>query len=172
MLNEEKTSKYYDTFYGHKVSDYALENGRLDYATLSKCFDCVLCNQITEVDPYIFDSVESGDFEDFYYNGEEITRAEYEAKEEEIEEAIEEAEENDNEEEIERLEAERDNLEKCERDIFQYFIVSNNAIDLLKEAGELVFYCEPLDVYIWGVTHCGTSWDYVLTSIKLRERKE
>ena len=26
---------------------------------------------------------------------------------------------------------------------------------------------EKLDIYIWAVTHFGTSWDYVLTDIKL-----
>ena len=32
---------------------------------------------------------------------------------------------------------------------------------------EILFYNETLDMYVWGVTHCGTSWNYVLTDIKL-----
>lgn len=35
--------KYY---YGNPISEYGLENGYVDYATLSKCFDAVLNNDI------------------------------------------------------------------------------------------------------------------------------
>ena len=52
-------------------------------------------------------------------------------------------------------------------EIFQYFIVSDNGAEILQEAEEIVFYNETLDMYVWGVTHWGTSWDYVLTNIPL-----
>lgn len=32
---------------------------------------------------------------------------------------------------------------------------------------EYVIYNEKLDIYVWAITHFGTSWDYVLTDIKL-----
>ena len=67
------------------------------------------------------------------------------------------------EEQIEELESE----ENDSPEIFQYFIVSSNAVDILAYNNEIVFYCEALDMYIWGVTHWGTSWDYVLTDIPL-----
>ena len=51
-------------------------------------------------------------------------------------------------------------------EIFQYFIVSDNGAEILQEAEEIVFYNETLDMYVWGVTHWGTSWDYVLTDIR------
>lgn len=35
--------KYY---YGNAISEYGMENGRVDYATLAKCFDAVLNNDI------------------------------------------------------------------------------------------------------------------------------
>ncbi len=57
-------------------------------------------------------------------------------------------------------------------DIFQYYIVSDNGAEILKEAGEIVYYNEQLDMYLWGVTHYGTSWDYVLTDIKIELREE
>ena len=172
MNNEQtNTSKYYDTFYGHKVSDYALKYGRLDYGTLAKCFDAILCNNIPQVDNEIFDNVESGDFESFYYDGEEITREKYEEEIEELENKIASLSIKENYKEIEELEEEKDKFERCENDVFQWFIVSYNALELLKECGELVFYSPLLDCYIWGVTHYGTSWDYVLTSLKLRERE-
>ena len=52
--------------------------------------------------------------------------------------------------------------------IFQDYIISERGYEFLKDfTDEIVFYNEKLDVYIWGVTHFGTSWDYVLTDIRL-----
>ena len=33
---------------------------------------------------------------------------------------------------------------------------------------EIVYYNEELDMYVWGITHYGTSWDYVLTDIAIK----
>lgn len=52
-------------------------------------------------------------------------------------------------------------------EIFQYFIVDFNGAEILQEAEEIVYYNEELNLYIWGVTHYGTSWDYVSTNIKI-----
>lgn len=53
-------------------------------------------------------------------------------------------------------------------DIYQYYIISSNGADILQNyTDEIIFYNEELDLYVWGVTHFGTSWDYVLTDIKL-----
>ena len=53
-------------------------------------------------------------------------------------------------------------------DIYQYYIISEYGYEFLEEhTDEIVFYNEKLDIYLWGVTHFGTSWDYVLTDIKL-----
>lgn len=51
-------------------------------------------------------------------------------------------------------------------EIFQYYIVSDLGAEILQEYDEIVFYNEKFDMYLWGVTHWGTSWDYVLTDIK------
>ena len=54
----------------------------------------------------------------------------------------------------------------CE--VYQYYIISYGGYDFLKEyTDEIVYYHEELDMYLWGITHFGTSWDYVLTDIKL-----
>ena len=42
----EKEQKYY---YGNPISDYGLENGRVDYGTLAKAFDAVLNNDIMDL---------------------------------------------------------------------------------------------------------------------------
>ena len=52
-------------------------------------------------------------------------------------------------------------------DIFQYYIISAQGAEILqRETEEIVFYNEELDMYVWGVTHFGTAWDYVLTDIQ------
>lgn len=39
---------YGEYFFGNKISDYGLENGFVDYGTLSKAFDAVLNNDIMQ----------------------------------------------------------------------------------------------------------------------------
>lgn len=54
------------------------------------------------------------------------------------------------------------------KEIYQMFVISERGAEILQElTDEIVFYNEKLNIYIWGVTHWGTSWDYVLTDIKI-----
>ena len=54
-------------------------------------------------------------------------------------------------------------------DVYQYYIITYGGARTLAEfTDELVYYHEELDMYLWGITHFGTSWDYVLTDIKLK----
>lgn len=164
MTNTEK--KY---FYGNEVSSYGVEHGKVDYRCFSKAFDCVLNNDLMstlESNGYYFELV-SG----FIDNSEEIEETTSDIEElEELEESGEITD--DQSAELDNL---RDYLEHLEEedgqipcaDIFQYYIVPSTewVLDLLKENNEIVFYNEELDLTIWGVTHWGTSWDYVLTNI-------
>lgn len=120
--------KYY---YGNPISQYGLENGRVDYGTLAKCFDTVLNNDIMSLtyDIGYWDQV-SGII--------------------------------NNTDQIEELEREQDDQE-----VFQWYIVDDWGASLLTEINEIVYYNETLNMYLWGVTHYGTSWDYVLTNIKI-----
>lgn len=167
------------TFLGNEASDYAKENGYLDYATLSKAFDAVLNNDIIRATSDIgYWEQESG----FVDNSEEI---------EELNERIEEIDDRQSElidgdaeetEEYEILQNELEELqEKIEEleeetgndEIYQYYIISNNGAEILKYwTNEIVFYNEELNMYVWGVTHLGTRWDYVLTDIKLNCKEE
>lgn len=53
-------------------------------------------------------------------------------------------------------------------EIYQYYIISEYGYEFLsRHTDEIVYYNDALDVYLWGVTHFGTSWDYVLTDVKL-----
>lgn len=136
MKKIKKLSGVY--FYGNKASEYAIEKGYLDYATLSRAFDAVLCNDITK----LFYSTLCGEYtEPELVNGCEIY-------------------EDENGDEI-----------TCE--IFQYYIISDNGAQILQRyTDELLYYIDSLDVYIWGVAHFGTSWDYILTDIKINTSAE
>lgn len=121
----ERSIKLYDgKAYGHKVSHYALQNGYLDYLTLSKIVgDMVLANNIMAYTEYMGWELENG--EDFNEDGEYY-------------------------------------------DIYQHYIISEAGARFLEEfTDEIVYYHYDLDMYVWGITHFGTSWDYVLTDIKL-----
>lgn len=53
--------------------------------------------------------------------------------------------------------------------VFQDYIISVQGANILAElSDELIFYNEKLNLYVWSITHFGTSWDYVLTDIKLK----
>ena len=52
--------------------------------------------------------------------------------------------------------------------IYQEYIISQAGADFLKKyTDENVFYNCKLNMYVWGITHYGTSWDYVLTDIEI-----
>ncbi len=176
-------------FCGNEASDYAKENGFLDYATLAKAFDAVLNNDIIKNTSDIgYWDIENGSGE--YYEDNEGNIYTYNEKEEkvkELEEKVEEYEDTINEvmkhdedyeenhvyiamnENISRIREEIEALEDAHyEEIFQFFIISDNGAEILKDyTNEIVFYNESLDMYVWGVTHWGTSWDYVLTDIRL-----
>lgn len=61
-----------------------------------------------------------------------------------------------------------DQIQGLQSEILQYYIISDDFAELLQDCtNEIVFYIDALRIYVWGVTHCGTSWDYVLTDIEL-----
>lgn len=63
-----------------------------------------------------------------------------------------------------------DEEEDIYHDVFQYYIISESGYRFLSEyTDEIVYYNEDLDMYLWGITHFGTSWDYVLTDVKIVE---
>ena len=55
-------------------------------------------------------------------------------------------------------------------DIYQYYIISDSLANrLIEYTNEIIYYHNKLDIYILGVTHFGTSWDYVLTEFKIEK---
>ena len=170
-------------FYGNKISDYGLQEGYVDYRTLARCFDAVLCNNILFDSGYEYEQI--GGFPDDYYDKIDELRWEIEdleneklettrqdiwariqGEEEELNARLHDIEEiiSEKSTEIDDLENEMENYSP---EIMQYYIVSDNAVDILALNNEIVYYIDTLDLYVWGVTHWGTSWDYVLTNIKI-----
>ena len=157
-------------FYGNKISDYGIENKRLDYGTLAKAFDCVLNNSIIGFMPDYWEK-ESG----FIDNEDEIEEIKERLSDIEDEIILLINEDKEETEEYKNLEAEQAELEEKKEDlenemdyepeIYQWYIVSDQGADILKEINEIVYYNSELDMYLWGVTHWGTSWDYVLTDV-------
>lgn len=111
----EKEMVMYDgKVFGVKVSDHALENGYLDYSTLSDILEGTILNN---------DLINFGEWE--LISGED-------------------------------------------NDCMMYYIISRYGYKLLSEyTDEAVYYNDEFNVYLWGIDHYGTSWDYVLTDIKL-----
>lgn len=165
-----KNKLYGTTFCGNEASDYAKKNGYLDYATLAKAFDAVLDNDIMSQTEGVVGcwEQESG----FVDNSDEIEELEdkileLENERDEYEEFTDEYRDLDRE--IDELEDKIYDLKnETEPDIIQYYIISDSGANILESmTDEIVFYNETLDMYVWGVTHWGTGWDYVLTNIKL-----
>lgn len=67
-------------------------------------------------------------------------------------------------------------------DIYQYYIVEvdnwrlGEYKEYLQETNKpsdlILWYDNELDIYILGVSHCGTSWRYVPTNIETNEQEE
>lgn len=177
-----KEQKY---FYGNKISEYGMEHGYVDYACLAKAFDAVLNNEIMQKTYDIGYWEQESGFIDYSEEKEKL-QVQIEELKSELEELDEKVsvihldelhfvqdEYKQIENEIEKLESEIEEMTELEEnppEIYQYYIVSDYGARILKDCNEIVFYNEELDMYIWGVTHYGTSWDYVLTNIKINRQ--
>lgn len=148
----EKEKKYY---YGNAISEYGMENGYVDYATLAKAFDAVLNNDIMNL---TYDIGYWEQVSGIIYNTDELEEEKENNPSQIIGNEI-----NEINEQIEELESEQcDGLE-----VYQWFIVDDFGARLLRDINEIVYYNEKLDMYLWGVTHYGTCWNYVLTNIEI-----
>lgn len=175
----KRNKLYGTTFCGNEASDYAKERGYLDYATFAKAFDAVLNNSIMENTCDVgFWEQENGIID----NSEEVealkeeiadieNRLEFLTDEEIEEDQMLQEEINSIQEQIEELEEEQER--SYNQEIFQYYIVSDQGAEMIKQYTEdPLFHNETLDMYVWGITHYGTSWSYVLTDVKLNCKEE
>lgn len=146
----EKRKKFY-----LREEDRNEEEKRTEKASYSSVInryfsDLVLCNNIEELDPSIWDNIEVGDITYYMDNdGNYKTQEEYE---------------ND----------ETGTIDIYYDEVYQYFLCNLSKWDLdyirdFKSDSIIVSYSDMLDCNVLMVTHWGTSWKYVLTDIDLTE---
>lgn len=134
-----------------KMGDYEKEQGCASYRTLIEYFvgDIVLCNNIAKIDETIYENMNGNAFYYIDNEGNYRTLEEYN---------------NDTTGDIYEESA----------DIYQYFLCNVSGLDLqfLEKAGVIMSYSDKLDCDVLCVDHLGTSWDYVLTDVKLFDTYE
>ncbi len=116
-----------------KVEGYSIDAGTSIRCVYSQLFfpnsSLLLCNDIVEVDDELYDNLENGELWHYYdAEGNEVKA-------------------NDGYESEEAV------------DIYQYYLIDNQTAEILMHhTDEIVFWCEPLGLYVLGVTHFGTMW--------------
>ena len=179
-------------FYGNEISEYGQKNGYVDYRTFAKAFDGVMANdfinQTSEIGYWEQTSgryYEDNDGNTYDEDERDEKVEELEALEERLTEELDDIQQRMDETEDDKVydELERDYKGTEERlnevmenkyaledeqypEVYQWFIIDSNGARICEEANEIVYYNETLDLYLWGVTHYGTAWDYVLTNIR------
>lgn len=144
---KNKAIIYNEKWRGQDISKYGLEHGYIDYRCLANCCDAlILNNDIIKFDIDFWEEY-SGELYNYYNaNGDIITCEEY------------------------------DNISDGDtqhKDIYQYYIIPEYAAEFLKEyTDEIILYNERINMFLWCITHYGTSWNYVLTDIKIMEDNE
>ena len=135
-----------------RMGEYEKEQGYASYRTIIDYYigDIVLCNNIVEVDESVIDNMTlQNEIKYYNKNGEEITDDEY-------------------------YEDENAYSEEENNEIFQWYLcnVSQYDKEQLEEMGIIMSYSDKLDCDVLCVDHWGTSWDYVLTNVKLFDTYE
>ena len=179
-------------FYGNEISEYGQKNGYVDYRTFAKAFDGVMANdfmnQTSEIGYWEQTSgryYEDNDGNTYDEDERDEKLEELEELEEKLTEELDNIQQRMDETEDDKVydELERDYKGTEERlnevmenkyaledeqypEVYQWFIIDSNGARICEEANEIVYYNETLDLYLWGVTHYGTAWDYVLTNIR------
>lgn len=169
-------------FNGNEVSDYGKKQGYVDFGTFTKSLNMVLNNDLMatlENDGYYFENINIPDYSDEIEeidNKIESLEEKYNDHVEMLSEVENETDENiiskmmnDIQDELDTLKEEKEKYQDYEiDDIFQYYIIDNQAAEIFQEYTNYpVYYNDQLDIYFVGITHYGTAWSYVLTDIKL-----
>ena len=184
-------------YYGAAVSEEGIKYGKVDYKAFASAFPHILNNEIVanvdDIEPIMGDPAHHEDSKGNVYKWDEWEDrqieldklranclAELDKYEKLAEQTMDPTERRCFEAKINAL---TKTIEDCTEDIFaldeehpnevfQWYIVPAQALDHLNDADEIVWYSPTLNLYIWGVTHYGTAWEYVLTDIPCKVREE
>ena len=142
----KKAMIYKNRWRGQEISEYGLELGYIDYRCLASCVEhLILNNTIINIEGDYWETLSGSDKRYYNNNGDEISEDEYFNHDE--------------------YDGNYDYI-----DIYQFYIIPEYAAEFLMEyTNEIIYYNSKLDIHLWGITHYGTSWDYVLTNIKIEE---
>lgn len=181
------------TFLGSEISQYGIDNNRVDYAALASTYQHICCSDKLFS---ITNDWEIVNGEEYYYC-EGSKRYSSDERNERVDELQEEIDtlndrkytyiamldETDSLHKIKRLEAlieavddrisEYENIiseldKEIYDDVFSYYIIDESGVRILQDyTNELVYYSAKLETYIWGFKRNGTSWSYLLTSIEI-----
>lgn len=135
-----------------KMGEYEKEQGYASYRTIIERFigDIVLCNNIIEIDESVYENMVQENATKYYNeNGEEITEDEY-------------------------YNDENAYAENNTPEIYQWYLcnIGQWEKEQLEKMGIILSYSDKLDCDVLCVDHWGTSWDYVLTDVKLFDTYE
>ena len=136
----------------NKMGEYEKQEGYASYRTLMEFYvgDMVLCNNIVNIDPSVYDNMNNNGISYYdYETGEEKTEEEY------------------NNDESGKIEVQYP-------EIYQYFVCHLHEYDVerLTQAGVILSYSDMLECDVICVDHLGTSWDYVLTDVRFFDNYE
>jgi hypothetical protein len=145
----KKVKIYNNRWRGEEISEYGLELGYIDYRCLAECVgNMVLNNTLINIESDYWEIISGSDKHYYDNNNNEISEDEY-----------------FNHDEYDG------NYNYV--DVFQFYIITDYAAEFLSEhTNEIIYYNSKLDIHLWGVTHYGTSWDYVLTNIEIERDSE
>lgn len=134
-----------------KMGKYEKEQGVASYRTIIEqfCSDIVLCNNIVNVDESIWENMQNGSYYIDTKTGEEVSEEDY------------------NNDTTGKIEIEY-------KEIYQYYLcnITDYEKELLLKSGIILSYSNLLECDVLCVDHWGTSWDYVLTNVKLFDTYE
>ena len=158
-------------FHGAKISSYGVSEGFLDYQCMAEMAQAEFIDIYSE--EYEDACWELYNGEDCYYYDSDGHTYDYECCIERIEELKDMIANAIGEQDVSKWEKDIDSLTyNCECiGICDYMEITEEAARIMKESGsdEIVYYSKELDMYIWGITHYGTSWKLMLTSIPIPE---
>lgn len=151
---KEKFYFYEGRVMGKPISSYGLSNGYMDYGCLANIVadrgGLILNNTIQS------NTLDVGEWENYagslvyYYDENDDIRTEKEYYDNDC----------------------PDDWMECYTDVYQQYIISEEGANILRDyTNEVVEYNEALDIYLWDISHYGTSWSYVLTDIKINEMR-
>lgn len=149
------------SFYGHEIPQESIDRGYLDYATLTKAFNAVhndCLPTICGLHGPLYQ--ESGPDNCTFELAALKLQAKFLRERGEIQNA-------DQLAEVYAKIAALDNACDSDPQRLYWYIISDDGVDILKDADEVVYYNEELEMFLWGIPYEEKTWIKTNTKIKI-----